>query len=299
MEEQYFHMFANGDDAKDFIIKEEEFKAAFNRFAVCAYLCNVSILAFSIEDSHPHALLWGTGERVLDFKDKYRDLSVRYITKHRGSADGVTLNCDLCKISDEEYLRNAASYVIVQATKDGKPVLPYDYLFGTGALYFRKPGTILPWDHDFHGRLHERKKLGTFPVNMQRKICNTKIPMPDQWVIVNGFIHPGNFVDINGYERIFKTHNCFRAFMAIGKSRDEIVRRTMASAHGIVLEDLEARRLCHERCIGLFGKQTTKHLDTMERITLAQDLRKKYLLSFRQLATVVKLPESEVRKYVK
>ncbi len=87
--------------------------------------------------------------------------------------------------------------------------------------------------------------------------------------------------------------------MSSGKARDEIVRRTMASTRGITIEDIEARRLCQERCIELFGKQTTKHLTATQRFILAQDLRNLYTLSFRQLSALTKLPEEEIRKYVK
>ena len=52
----YYHLFANGDDARDFILDEEDFFAAFNRFGVCAAATGVTVLSFSVEDSHPHAL---------------------------------------------------------------------------------------------------------------------------------------------------------------------------------------------------------------------------------------------------
>lgn len=299
MDKHYYHLFANGCDAQNFIIGEYEFKAAFNRIAVCSFLCNVTVLAASIEDTHPHILLWGDRENAEMFKAKYEDLSIRYISRHRGTAEGIVLHCELCEINDNTYLMNAASYVIVQATKDGKPVLPYDYLYGTGALYFRKTGSILPWDHDYQGHIYERKELGSFPVKEQWRICNTKLRMPPDWIIVNGFIHPYSFVNVAGFENIFKTHNCFRAFLASGKARDEIVRRTMSTVRGLTLEDLEARMRCMERCINLFGKKTTKFLTTGQRLELAQDLRSKYGISFRQLSFLTKLPEAELRKYIR
>lgn len=299
MKERYYHMFANGDDARDFVIEEHDFKAAFNRIAVCSYLSGVRVLAASIEDSHPHVLLRGTPEQAEEFKQRYKDLSIRFITKHRGSSDGDVLNLELSEINDESYLMNAAIYVIVQATKDGKPILPYDYLYGTGALYFRKPGSILPWDHDYQGSLLVRRELGSFSLHEQWRICNTKSPMPSQWIIVNGIIHPECYMDIVGYESIFRTHNCFRAFLSSSKSRDEIVRRTMASVRGVTMEDLEARRICQECCVTLFGKRTTMHLTTEQRIIVAQKLRSLYCLSFRQLSTLSRLPESEIRKYIK
>ncbi len=295
----YYHMFANGDDAKDFIISEEDFKAAMNRVAVSAHLCGVTILAASIEDTHPHILLYADEEGAVNFKDTYEDLSVRYISRHRGSCKGVTLACELSEINDESYLMNAAIYVITQATKDGKPVMPYDYLYGTGALYFRKPGSILPWDHDYHGGFYKQEILGSLPLQKQWKICNTKTLMPGKWIVVNGFIHPKSYVDVSAYEMIFKTHNCFRAFMSGGKNRDEAVRMTMSAIRGVTLEDIEARKICQDRCADLFGKMSTRQLSTEQRLSLAIDMRKRYKISIRQLSILTKLPENEIRKYIR
>lgn len=292
-------MFANGDDATDFITTESEFKAALNRIAVCANLSNATILAASIEDTHPHVLMWASEAEAIAFKDTYRFQSIRYIARRRGSSHGVKLNCELCRIDNESYLMNAASYVIVQATKDGKPILPYDYLYGTGALYFRRPGTILPWDHDFEGNLYPQRELGSLRLQDQWSICNTKQPMPGKWIVVNGLIHPKSYIDIVAFERIFKTHNCFRAFMASGKNRDEIIRKTMSTIRGITLDDIEARRLCHNKCLELFNKTTTRHLTTDQRLSLALEMQKQYSLSTRQLSSLTKIPESELMKYIK
>lgn len=56
----YFHMYANGDDAKEFVISEDDYRFQFNLVGVCAYNSGAEVLAFSIEDSHPHIFLFGT-----------------------------------------------------------------------------------------------------------------------------------------------------------------------------------------------------------------------------------------------
>lgn len=295
----FYHLFANGDDAKNFITSEDEFRAAMNRVAVCSYLCHVTVVVATIEDSHPHFLLKGEMENINQFARKYTDLTTRYIARHRGSVDGVALNLEICQIVDDSYLKNAAAYIIVQPTKDGKSILPHDYLYGTGALYFRKKGSILPWDHDYNGHLHEKVELGTLPVRERWRICNTKEPMPPDWIIADGFIHPACYVDVKCLEDIYKTHNCYRAFTASSKSQDEIIRSTMASIRGINLDDIEARRICSEQCMRLFDRHSTKTLTVTQRLNLAQELRRMYRMSFRQLSTLVKIQESELRKYVR
>jgi len=297
--EHYYHMFANGDDAKNFITSEEEFKTAFNRFALCKHLTGVSVAACSVEDSHPHSLLWGEYELCNEYKDLYSDLSMRSIAHKRGSRDGVILNCELLEINEEQYLMSAAAYIISQATKDGKAVMPYDYLYGTGALYFRSPNTILPWLIDEGGHEMEAVNIGQLPIVEQRRLWGSRICPPSDWLTCNGFILPSNFVDIKRFEAIFRTHNCFRAFLASSKARDEEILRRMSNVRGVVIEDLQARKICRDVCSELFSKQSVGILATDERILLAQRLRGQYRLSYRQLSSLVRIPETELRKYVK
>lgn len=295
----FYHLFSNGEDARNFITNEKEMKLAFNRFAVCSFLTGAIVVSDSVEDTHPHALLWGTYSQCYEFKILYESLSIRSIAKRRGSAKDVSLECELYEITDEQYLMNVATYTIVQATKDGKPVMPYDYKYGTGALYFRSKNAVLPWLIDDDGNLLKPVPLGSMTEKARREICGTRFKLPDEWLVCDGFILPSNYVDIKRFERIYRTHNCFRAFMCSKKSQDEAILKKMSDIRGVVIEDIEARRLCAETCLELFSKKTTAHLTTQERILLAQTLRKRYRLSHRQLSGLIHIPEAELRKYVK
>ena len=73
----------------------------------------------------------------------------------------------------------------------------------------------------------------------------------------------------------------------------------MSDARGILLEDLEARRICADSSVKLFGQKDPRKLDTTKRLALARSMRKEFRISFRQLSTLVYLPESEIRKYVR
>jgi len=292
-------MFANGDDAKNFITTEQEFKTAFNRFAVCHYLTQVTVLSCSVEDSHPHALLRGTLEKCTQYMEMYRDLSIRSITQQRGSSDGVVLNCDLYEILDDLYLKNVAAYTIIQATKDGKSVMPYDYLYGTGALYFRREHCILPWLVDKSGIVQPVKRMGDIPVRDKLQNFATKRDLPADWLICNGFILPNNYIDVKQYESIFKTHNCFRVFMSSKKANDNEILQKMAEVRGVMIEDLQARQLCASLCLEKFGQTSVRKLSPVDRISLAQVLKKLYHLSYRQLSLLVRISENDLRNYVK
>ena len=296
---RYYHFFANGDDARNFITSEEEFKLAFNRVGLCCHLSGVTVVAFSVEDTHLHALLWGVFDECEQFKNLFVRKSQCSIVSGRGSLDGVKLDCELYEVDDENYLRNVASYVVVQATKDGKAVMPYDYIYGTGSLYFRSEHCVLPWMVSKDGGVMEPVRFDAVSSRDKRKLCGSRENIPDHWLVCNGFILPTNFVDVKRFESIFKTHNCFRVFMSSGRDKYMAVQDMMASVRGIMIEDLEARRLCESVCLALFGRKGTRHVTPEQRIELSRELRRRYGLSIRQISTLTRLPEEELCKYLR
>ena len=236
----YYHLFANGDDARGFILDDEDFYAAFNRFGVCAAATTVKVLSFSIEDSHPHALIYGTELDCLKFKELYETTTLHYIVSNRGSADGVRFILELYPITDTDYLRNAAAYTIVQPTKDGKRVMHYDYLWGTGSMYFRPENHLPIWTVSSGGRVVTPCRIDSLTARERKSLLRSKREVPGDWLVCNGFLLPSNYIDVGLYEQIYQTHNCFRAFCSTGKSRDADIVARMADCRGVMLEDLEA-----------------------------------------------------------
>lgn len=299
MEKKYYHLFANGADARNFITNKDEMKAAFNRVGLCCSLTGAIVVAFSVEESHPHVLLWGEYDDCLKFKSYYVDISVRCISRRRGSLDGVKFRCELYEVSDPSYLRNVAMYTIIQATKDGKPVMPYDYLYGSGPLYFRSEKSVLPWLVDDEGVVCKPLRFGDLKERQKQIVCGSTSRIPEDWLVCNGYILPSNYVDVSRFEGIYITHNCYRVFMSSGKDKYSVVQDKMALVRGVIIDDLEARRLCETITMELFGRKGTRHITSQQRIILARALRKRYSFSLRQISMLTKLPETELGEYIK
>lgn len=297
--EKYYHLFANGADARNFITNKEEMKAAFNRVGLCSSLTGAVVVAFSIEESHPHILLWGEYQDCMRFESYYVDISVRCIARRRGSLDGVKFHCELYEVSDPSYLRTVAMYTIIQPTKDGKPVMPYDYLYGSGPLYFRSEKSVLPWLLDDEGKVCKPVRFGELNERQKQIVCGSTSRIPEVWLVCNGYILPSSYVDIERFEDIYRTHNCFRVFMSSGKDKYSVVQDKMASVRGVMIDDLEARQLSETITLELFGRKGTRHITPQQRIILARELRRRYSLSMRQISVLTKLPEAEIREYIK
>lgn len=106
-------------------------------------------------------------------------------------------------------------------------------------------------------------------------------------------------MDVKRFEGIYKTHNRFRVFLSSTKAREEQMQLKMVEWHGAAVEDQEARALCGNVCKQLYGTRDPRRLNTVQRINVAQLLRKDYRMTIRQLATLVRLDEAEIRANVR
>ena len=296
----YFHLCADGNKARNFILGKADFIAVMNIVAVCAANTNVTIVAFSLEDTHPHFLLYGTVEECGAFKDLFESTCIRYACRTRNGSAEFELKGEFYPVDDDiAHLRNVAAYVVIQPTKDGKRVMPYDYLWGSGSLYFRNHVHYPVWSFDDNGVFSEPVRFDSLSVQERREMSHSrKYTVPGDWLVAGGVVMPTNYIDIAGFEAIFQTPNCFRVFLSGNKHREEELLQQMSQQVGVSLEDTEARSICSTVCKEMFGIRDVRRLDTRSRVTLAQSLRSRYRISFRQLSALVLLPESEVRKYV-
>lgn len=296
----YFHLCSDGRDSRNFITCDKDYITAINILAVAAANTDVSVVSFSIQDTHYHILLYGERPECARFKELFEKSYLHYVLSARKDTDSAVPDGELYTIGDDyDYLRNVAAYTIIQPTKDGKRVMPFDYRWGSGSLYFRSSCPVHLWSFSPTGEFLPEVSFGNLAVTRKRAILHSRsLSIPDEWRICGDIILPQNYVDVARFENIFQTHNCYRVFLSGSKRKDEEVMMRIADQRGIVLEDSEARQNCTKACIELFGIRNQRLLEPKQRLMLAQYLRRKYRISFRQLSALLRLPENELRRFV-
>ena len=140
-------------------------------------------------------------------------------------------------------------------------------------------------------------RYGDLSARERRQICG-RHSIPEDWLVCNGIILPNNYVDVRRFEQIYRTFNCYRAFCGAGNKQLSVVQERMAATRGVLMDDMEAREKCKETADELFGERDPRRMDVNKRLRLARALRQRYRLSFRQLSTLVRLPEQELVKYI-
>jgi hypothetical protein len=294
----YFHLCSDGSLTPQFLTCEEDYRVAFNLIGVCAANCDATVLSFSLEDTHLHLLLYGTKESCVRFKTMYEESWAHHVGRVRGNRDGAEIELDIIPINNQDYLMNVGTYTIVQPTKDGKQIMPYDYRWGTGSMYFRSAQHQSIWMTDGAGCKATTVQADTLPVLKLKKILGSHRAIPGEWLLCDGMLLPDNYVDVSHYEQIYRTANCFRVYLASSRTREQAVQERIAAFRGVALEDTEARRLCHEIMKEKFGITNVRKLNAQGRIVLAQELRRRLRISSRQIAALVRLSYKEVCKYV-
>lgn len=288
----YYHIESSGEAAPEFIVCENDFVAAMNRIAVCAANSTAKVVAFSIEETHPHFLLFGTVEECREFAYMFERSTIKFVANSRGST--IDFRLQILPVDSEEYLMNVGTYVIVQPTKDHKPVMPYDYLWGTASLYFRKGNRPSIWHFSLDGALQTACRFGELSVAKRRNMLRSRRSIPEDWLVCNGIVLPENYVDIERFEKIYATHNCFRTFLGTGYKAQEQVRLRISAARGVEIDDLEAQELCAKAAARMFGIKNTRNLNVDQRVRLALFLRHEHRLSTRQLVKILRIKRSSL-----
>ncbi|MBO4570544.1 MAG: hypothetical protein J5699_01300 [Bacteroidales bacterium] len=299
-EKQYFHLCSSGRESRNFITNELDFIAAMNILAVAAANCDVIVISFSIQDTHYHILLFGELSECAKFKELFEKTYRHYVSSSRRDTENAVPGGELYPIgNDLDYLRNVAAYTIIQPTKDGKRVMPFDYRWGSGSLYFRPPCPVHLWSYDKACNYVPEIRFKELSGTRKREILHSRsLTIPDSWKLCGDIILPQNYIDIPRFESIFQTHNCYRVFLSGSRKKEEDILMRIANERGIVLEDTEARQKCTEACLELFNIKNQRLLEPKQRLQLAHHLRRKYRITFRQLSTLLRLPENEIRRFL-
>lgn len=135
--------------------------------------------------------------------------------------------------------------------------MPYDYLYGTGALYFRSRYSVLPWLIDDNGNVCTPVPLASLTLQERCSLCGTRARMPEEWTTCNGFILPTCFVDVTRFEEIYRTHNCFRVFLSSRKAMDVDLMAKMSEVRGVMSETVSKKFHHSSQCSGAYHAFST------------------------------------------
>ena len=280
----YYHVCSDGNFASVIFHNPVDFKAAMNRVAVITLRLDVIILAFVLMDNHFHFIIQAPDEdTAYHFANEFKRLTGLYLTNKYHLPNSLSkLPVKALPIPDEDALKTQICYVLKNPTK-ARISMFYDYPWGTGALYFRQ-----------EKRADSAMRVDAVTGEEIRKICQTRVTIPGEWLLCDGILIPDNYVPIKEVEQLFRSTRSMMYFLSLNK--DDEIEQDMGQWNELRLTDSELRQERNLFAREKFGASRLRDLSLPDRIKVARYLRHKFLCSKKQLARIVQLPIETLEK---
>lgn len=255
LQQNYWHVYSDGKQADIPFCSDDDKIFALNSVAIVAFRTGLTVLCVVVNDTHLHAVLYGT--RGLEYKDELRRRLIVYL-RHKSKGDKLFFACD--EISERRELLSKIIYTF-RNCMDFYRKVPWEYRFGPGNVYFAKPRET-------------GKALGELSVRGKKALFHTNVKLPDSWRVDNdGMLVPASFMDIRHVENLFASPKAFLAFLYVRKEDEQTMKQQLQGRY------LEERRIQDMRERGnrlsnsYFGKSLIK-LDITCRLHVASKMIK-------------------------
>lgn len=287
-----WHFSTDGNAVDQMFYDEADFIDGMNRIYVTSLDYQITILAFSLMDTHVHFILYGEFDECNRFMHEYVKrtswhISNRYQERHK--FDGVPINHQ--QVDTDFYLKTVICYTVKNAPVAGLRHNALDYPWSSGPLYFKTPGL---WCSP---RWTDTPQYDTCSSQMtlswRRDAMRTRKQESAEVRMIDRLIFPGEYVAYGIVEQIFKTCRSFNFFLCRTKEEDVDARGGSISHLSIPMQEMRQHK--NEICKELFGTNSIKGLSTQQRLHLARTMKARYNSSLKQIIRLSGLVYDEVK----
>ena len=287
---QYYHFSSDGLKRDILYASEEEFIAGVNRIAVCYQLSEraarqVVVIAYCLMDNHFHFILYGSHEDCKYFVENYKRLTAIWIRKHRGRQLADTIETGVGWLIRPDNLGNKIVYLLRNPVAAKMRFVPHGYRWSSANLMFSDNATLLAG----------AKKVSEFSLREFRRMINSHIPMPPEWlVLADNQIWPGNYIDYHFAEKQYQSIARFMFALNDRKVDQEAEEEYVSYS----VPDSDVRFRAIELCMEYFRKERISLCSGPERLTVAKVLRKEMRCGAKQLGRVLRLSPDDLQLLV-
>lgn len=283
----FYHLFSDGFRTDALFEDKAAFVAAMNIIAVCFLKCKVVIPAFCLMDNHVHFVLYGTLKECCEFRDRFAHKYSLWYYNRYSCRRSEPIDFGIKLMEDEKYILNSIAYVLRNGIAAGYIYCAEDYPWSSAGLYFRRPETLAALTAEW-------TEVSLLTIRKRREMFQTMNDIPGDWKVTpEGFLWPGNYVDYQVVEKLFRTPKSFAFFM--GQSKEDEISMSLGAREHVALPDMELREKAVAHSRRMFRTSNLRELDADRRMRLAKTLRKEYRCSYKQIARIIHLDQ----KYLK
>lgn len=282
----FYHVCSEGLDKAMIFRNPQEFIAGMNYVAVCAVKYNVKILCFCLMGNHFHFILNGVYDDCKKFGEGYKVICSMLMSRQQGSCQAMKgVEVQLKKINDRTYLESAIAYVLRNPLAAGYKIMPHQYKWGSGDMYFR--ASYIP----------SGTKAEDFPVKKLAQIIGSKQTIPGEYIIDDsGMVSPLNYIDYHTVEQVFGHPARLSGLLATKKETEFELFLGIADTYNPDIEELRAS--VYELINIEFGVKAISQLDIEQKIRLCSLMRKNFRASKKQIAVITRLNMETINKII-
>ena len=287
---QYYHFSSDGLKRDILYASEEEFIAGVNRIAVCYQLSEraarqVVVIAYCLMDNHFHFILYGSHEDCKYYVENYKRLTAIWIRKHRGRQLADSIETGEGWLIRPDNLGNKIVYLLRNPVAAKMRFVPHGYRWSSANLMFSDNATLLAG----------AKKVSEFSLREFRRMINSHIPMPPEWlVLADNQIWPGNYIDYHFAEKQYQSIASFMFALNDRKVDQEAEEEYVSYS----VPDSDVRFRAIELCMEYFRKERISLCSGPERLTVAKVLRQEMRCGAKQLGRVLRLSPDDLQLLV-
>ena len=181
-------------------------------------------------------------------------------------------------IDDAEYLKRAIGYVLRNPVSAGLKILPIHYEWSSASLYFRNPIQTA------YGSVSDSPRtVGTLSYREKRRLLHSQTKELDRFTLTSeNMINPECYVDVRAVEELFYSPARLMYFISSKENMEVELRSDIL--HKARYNDDELLGSIHNICHEVFRRQIPAELSIEDRYRLAEIVRKRYGIPFKQVA---------------
>lgn len=274
-----YHVCTDGLSRSVMFRDDTDYIFGMNDIPLCSCESGIKIYCFCLMSNHVHFILNGNEAECLAFIRKYKRLRSFRMRNRYGQSmySGNSAHISLKRLDDIEYQLNAMAYVMRNPLAAGIRLLPWQYPWGSAALYFSHKAYMAGYR-----KLSELDRVSIIST------LKTRMFLPGNYLIRDdGLIWPGSYVDYPSVENLFGSPRKFLYYLSRNQDMEnEIADGVIARSR---YSDYELSVSAESLCLTKFGKSKPCDLDIERRYLLARELRRRYGVSAKQIARVIGL----------
>ena len=202
-----YHIYSDGTRLSVLCDTDEDYVFIMNQIAITSLYCNVRILCQEVMRTHFHLIARGAPDKIQKYKREIKRLITRRYNRD-GLGDIVkdAIQIAVDPIKDDEELRRKIIYVFRNCTEAGFRLLPEEYPWGPGLVYYRQDKTTY-------------RKVSELDYREQCRLFRTRVKLPQNWEFdAKGMLVPRSYFDTQYlHNEVFLSPRQFIAFLNVKK----------------------------------------------------------------------------------